>query len=1120
MGGGLSAIADYDVAALKTMGDSHYRYDQFYEAIFFYTTALSKIERTADPLGGLGDSDGRMYHSVSSDGRHVVPIEKDLLVKLYGNRSAAYACSGSYQKALDDAVHAIEVDPFYTKGYYRAAKALLELRGQESINEAMEYLDKAIAVASQANDDALLLRQLSDLKASLSRGGGTLFRGNGWCYSWGTGEFGQLGLGDQKDRALPHMIDGLRGRHIVDSSCGAMHSVAVLGTGEVVVFGDNSKGQLGKRSFEPIVPAPTIVPILMSEKVVACSCGAGHTIVLTESGRAFSWGVGMSGQLGLGNLEIGLIPRSVDHFKTSTISAVACGIAHSIFLLADGTIYSCGLNTFGQLGLGNYKNGPTRLNTGPSGDTIATPTPVHVSTGKKIVHIACGGAHSLIVDEEGVILSCGSNSCGQLGVGNDNDLDVFTQISFFKEFELNSIEIAFTACGEEFSACITRDREVYTWGLGNVGQLGNGKFDNSNVPYHVDELDNKVVEALTCSQSQVFAICADGSVYNWGLPLNSIGFDTMMNMDKSQIPSRPELATAFSKRRKVRQISCGRKHYLLVAIGVYGPNCYLISPSCDSLAFSAGNNIKILIQSCDINGAKVDQGGSIFQAVLTRREEDIVHDDLVKEAPRVRNITIDDDLDGKYSSRFKIEKSGAYDLNVTVDGLHIMNSPFEIYINPLEPSFEKSYVEWNVPDGGSLRCTVQDELSFKIHLVDNFDNEILDPDIKCGMTLEEKDRENKTTFYGTYNYIDDDGSKMEGYYCKVVPQYVGDFFLHVWVHDINQIAYKAIQHNCALRVDDFIPISPDMCSFSIPLEAIAGEDIFMSVLVKESECDRINENNKFVASFKALSSSLSPRALVRQSAAFDPLRISRHDLSLDASTGSKVWSKQLSKWVAGDYIVKIYVNNHELHSASLYIRHAKACVEFTEVLRSQMFYSSWQQNTEKVYYVQLRDTYGNIVLTNDDVIESFIVSVKENKELKRVVVSSQENGIYKCSAFLDFDIAGAGDVFKVHVTLNGRDIQYSPFAIETTRCTSTDNINTGDVEEPTEPNVLTPRTAEAAKAESYLVQLSKAEITRRRANEVLKKERRKLDNERELRRRQQAVKRCGGGFQVKYSKEI
>ena len=78
---------------------------------------------------------------------------------------------------------------------------------------------------------------------------------------------------------------------------------------------------------------------------------------------------------------------------------------------------------------------------------------------------------------------------------------------------------------------------------------------------------------------------------------------------------------------------------------------------------------------------------------------------------------------------------------------------------------------------------------------------------------------------------------------------------------------------------------------------------------------------------------------------------------------------------------------------SMYIKHTKACTEFTEVLQSQIFYSSWQQNTEKIFHVQLRDAYGNIVLTNDDLIESTVVRIQGNKELKKVVVTPQENGI-------------------------------------------------------------------------------------------------------------------------------
>ena len=107
-------------------------------------------------------------------------------------------------------------------------------------------------------------------------------------YSWGVGQYGQLGHGDTvRERVMPHLIDGMRGRHVVDSSCGATHSLMVLGNGEVVAFGDNSKGQLGVKSVEEQVFTPLIIPTLLSVKIIACSCGAAHSVVLTDSGRAF-----------------------------------------------------------------------------------------------------------------------------------------------------------------------------------------------------------------------------------------------------------------------------------------------------------------------------------------------------------------------------------------------------------------------------------------------------------------------------------------------------------------------------------------------------------------------------------------------------------------------------------------------------------------------------------------------------------------------------------------------------------------------------------------------------------------------------------------------------------------
>lgn len=67
------------------------------------------------------------------------------------------------------------------------------------------------------------------------------------------------------------------------------------------------------------------------------------------------------GQLGLGDTSNRIIPTKIPDLNN--VKQVACGHAHTIFLLDDGTIKVCGLNKYGQLGLGDTtdRNSPTLI---------------------------------------------------------------------------------------------------------------------------------------------------------------------------------------------------------------------------------------------------------------------------------------------------------------------------------------------------------------------------------------------------------------------------------------------------------------------------------------------------------------------------------------------------------------------------------------------------------------------------------------------------------------------------------------------------------------------------------------------------------------------------------------
>lgn len=74
------------------------------------------------------------------------------------------------------------------------------------------------------------------------------------------------------------------------------------------------------------------------------------------------WGSTVEGQLGIGGAEDPVYePRSCQAFNGRGLKEVACGGRHSLFLLHDGRVYTCGSNRCGQLGHDKPGDSPGKL---------------------------------------------------------------------------------------------------------------------------------------------------------------------------------------------------------------------------------------------------------------------------------------------------------------------------------------------------------------------------------------------------------------------------------------------------------------------------------------------------------------------------------------------------------------------------------------------------------------------------------------------------------------------------------------------------------------------------------------------------------------------------------------
>ena len=86
---------------------------------------------------------------------------------------------------------------------------------------------------------------------------------------------------------------------VVLIACGDEHTAVVTETGRLFTFGSNEWGQLGLGHNNNVIK-PSCVKTLKPDLVTAVACGRHHTIVAMQSGVVFAMGSNSEGQLGVG----------------------------------------------------------------------------------------------------------------------------------------------------------------------------------------------------------------------------------------------------------------------------------------------------------------------------------------------------------------------------------------------------------------------------------------------------------------------------------------------------------------------------------------------------------------------------------------------------------------------------------------------------------------------------------------------------------------------------------------------------------------------------------------------------------------------------------------------------
>ena len=316
----------------------------------------------------------------------------------------------------------------------------------------------------------------------------------GQVFTWGRGDDGRLGHGDNGWKYVPRAVEALAGKRITQVTCGSYHTAAVSDSGELFTWGGGMYGKLG-HGDENGHAVPLLVAALRGVSVVQVACGSRHTIVLAADMSVYSWGDKQNGVSGHSPGEMDghqYTPRIVAGLHGINCTQVAaCGF-HSAALSEVGKVYTWGEGKFGRLGHGSERNQPTpRAIEGPL-------------AGKVVSQVVCGGFHTAAITEAGELYTWGGGEHGQLGHG-----DKINKTTPWHVTALNKSTLVQIACGWSHTVALSAKGEVFTWGNGDHGKLGHGNSTKVTVPKVVDSLRGMHVCRIASYNEHTAALVSD-----------------------------------------------------------------------------------------------------------------------------------------------------------------------------------------------------------------------------------------------------------------------------------------------------------------------------------------------------------------------------------------------------------------------------------------------------------------------------------------------------------------------------------------------------------------------------------------------------------------------------------
>ena len=369
-------------------------------------------------------------------------------------------------------------------------------------------------------------------------------------WTWGkNGGFlanSQLGVNDGTNRSIP-VTTFAGGTNWKQISCGDSHTAAVKTDGTLWTWGAGSSGQLGDNTATP--KSTPVTTFLGGTNWKQVACGANHNAAIKTDGTLWTWGFNSAGQIG-DNTGTARSTPVTTFAGGANWKQVACGQQHTAAIKTDGTLWTWGSNYNRQIG-----------------DNTATNRSIPVTTfagGTNWKQVACGSQHTAAIKTDGTLWIWGYNQFGQLG-SNDSGVNRPTPITTF----LGGTNWKQVANGQSqlHTAAIKTDGTLWTWGFNSYGQLGDNTTTQRNTPVTTFSGGTNWKQVSGGNQHTA-AIKTDGTLWTWGR--NSYG-----NLGDNTTTDRSTPVTTFAGGANWKQVDSGGLNHMAAITSGTDPTYFI-----------------------------------------------------------------------------------------------------------------------------------------------------------------------------------------------------------------------------------------------------------------------------------------------------------------------------------------------------------------------------------------------------------------------------------------------------------------------------------------------------------------------------------------------------------------